>query len=68
MEKFFRSLVGCLLHMIETRPNLMFAASLLSRFMVSPSELHYKNAKRVMRYIKGSKNLGICSRKVGVQG
>ena len=37
----------------------MFAASMLSRFMSSPSQMHYSAAKRVLRYIKGTTDYGI---------
>ncbi|KAF2293784.1 hypothetical protein GH714_004737 [Hevea brasiliensis] len=37
----YRSLIGCLLYLTATRPDLMFAASLLSRFMNSPSVTHF---------------------------
>jgi hypothetical protein len=35
---------------LATRPNVMFAASLLYRFMNSPSYFHLGAAKRVLRY------------------
>ena len=41
----YRSLVGNLLYLTATRPGIMYAASMLSRFMSSPSELHYSAAK-----------------------
>lgn len=43
----YRSLVGSLLYLTATRPDIMFAASLLSRFMQSPSQIHFGAAKRV---------------------
>ncbi|GKV41334.1 hypothetical protein SLEP1_g48880 [Rubroshorea leprosula] len=43
----YRSLVRSLLYLIATRPDLMYAASLLSRFMHSPSQAHFGAAKRV---------------------
>ena len=46
-ETHFRSLVGNLLYLIETRPDIMFATSLLSRFLHYPSHLHLGAAKRV---------------------
>ncbi|KAL2325690.1 hypothetical protein Fmac_024748 [Flemingia macrophylla] len=55
----YRSLIGSLLYLSATRPNIMFAASLLSRFMHSPSEAHYKAAKRVLRYIRGTTDYGL---------
>jgi hypothetical protein len=55
----YRSLIGCLLYLTATRPDLMFSASLLSRFMHSPSVTHFGVGKRVLRYIKGTSDFGI---------
>ncbi|KAK2996036.1 hypothetical protein RJ640_002196 [Escallonia rubra] len=56
---FYRSLVGNLLYLTATRPDIMFAASLLSRFMQAPSHFHLGAAKRVLRYIQGTIDYGI---------
>ncbi|XP_050896348.1 secreted RxLR effector protein 161-like [Lathyrus oleraceus] len=50
----YRSLVGSLFYLTTSRSNLMFAASLLSRFMSKPSHLHLGVAKRVLRYVMGT--------------
>ncbi|XP_057990701.1 uncharacterized protein LOC131173065 [Hevea brasiliensis] len=42
-----------------SRPDILFAVSLLSRFMHSPRETHLTAAKRVLSYIKGTSTLGI---------
>ena len=55
----YRSLIGSLLYLTATRPDLMFAASFLSRFMNSPSENHYGAAKIMLRYVKGTADFGI---------
>ena len=47
-----RGLVGNLLYLIATRPNIMLASSLLSKFMDNPSQLHFGTVKRVLRHIK----------------
>lgn len=60
----FRSLIGSLLYLTASRPDLMYAASLLSRFMQSPSNIHFAAAKRVLRYLKGTVKLGIWFRPV----
>ncbi|GKU97469.1 hypothetical protein SLEP1_g10613 [Rubroshorea leprosula] len=56
---YYRSLIGSLLYLTATRPDLMFAASYLSRFMSAPSKLHLVATKRVLRYIKGTYELGL---------
>lgn len=58
-EGYFRSLVGCLMYLTATRPDIQFAVSLLSRFMHCATETHMKAAKRVVRYIKGTIEFGV---------
>lgn len=48
----FRSLVGSLLYLTDTRPDFMFSASYLSRFMSTPTDVHFAIGKRILRYIK----------------
>lgn len=55
----YRSLIGSLLYLTATRSDLMYSASLLSRFMQQPSQTHFAAAKRVLRYLKGTTQLGI---------
>lgn len=55
----YRSLIGSLLYLTATRPDIMYATSLLSRFMTSPSQVHYGSAKRLLRYLQGTVNFGI---------
>lgn len=55
----YRSIVGSLLYLTITRPDLAYSASFLSRFMNAPSTSHVGAAKRVLRYLKGSINFGI---------
>jgi len=59
MSTWYGSLVGNLLYLIATRPKIMYASSLLFRFMNNPSQLHFGTVKRVLRYIKGTLNFGI---------
>ncbi|CAL2253822.1 unnamed protein product [Prunus armeniaca] len=58
-ESLYRKIVGSLLYLTTTRPDIMFSASLLARFMHNPSEKHYGAAKRVLRYIQGTIYYGI---------
>lgn len=55
----FRSIVGDLLYLCASRPDLMFASSYLSRYMCEPLMKHYQEAKRVLRYMKGTSNFGV---------
>ena len=47
------------MYLIKTRLDIMFVVSLLSRYMHCASELYYKVAKRVLRYIEGTLDHGI---------
>ncbi|KAK5819945.1 hypothetical protein PVK06_024980 [Gossypium arboreum] len=58
-ESTYRSLVGCLLYLIATRPDILFAISMLSRFMHCCNVQHFQAAKRVLRYIKGTLDYGV---------
>jgi len=61
--KRFRSLVGGLIYLTHTRPDIAFSVGVISRFMQQPSKVHYRAAKRVMRYIAGTLEYGIwCSK------
>ncbi|GMP62936.1 LOW QUALITY PROTEIN: hypothetical protein CsSME_00024846 [Camellia sinensis var. sinensis] len=58
-EGLYRSLIGCLMYLIATRPDIMHAVSFLLRFMHCASEVHFQATKRILRYIKGTVNYGI---------
>ncbi|CAL2241824.1 unnamed protein product [Prunus armeniaca] len=59
----FKQIVGSLMYLTATRPDPMFVVSLISRYMESPTELHYQKAKRVLRYLKGTTDLGLFYKK-----
>ncbi|KAJ0452174.1 putative RNA-directed DNA polymerase [Helianthus annuus] len=58
-EVMFRSLVGGLIYLTHTRPDLAYSVSLISRFMQSPSKLHLGAAKRILRYVASTIGFGI---------
>ena len=51
----YRSLVGSLLYLTTTRPDIMFATSLLSRFMQNPSQIHLGVGKRILISIRNQR-------------
>ena len=61
----YKQMVGNLMYLIATRLDMMFAVSLISRFMSDPNELHFTVVKRIMRYLKGTLELGIWYRREG---
>ena len=58
-EGYFRSLIGCLMYLTATCPDILNDVSILSRFMHNASELHLRAAKRIIRYVKGTSDFGV---------
>ncbi|XP_059638620.1 uncharacterized mitochondrial protein AtMg00810-like [Cornus florida] len=56
---FFKSLVGSLRYLTCTRLDILFVVGLVSRFMERPTITHFKAAKRILRYIKGTLDFGL---------
>lgn len=62
----FKQMVGSLMYLTATRPDLMYSVCLVSRYMERPTEQHLLAVKRIMRYLKGTEDFGIMySRKGG---
>lgn len=62
----YKNLIGTLMYLaVATRPDIMFAISYLSQFNDCYGEEHFKCAKRVLRYLKGTKSVGLIFRKTG---
>ena len=55
----YKQLVGSLIYLTATRPDIAFAASFISRFMESPTDSHWKVGKRILRYIAGTTTYGL---------
>jgi len=62
-ETYYKQIVGSLMYITATRPDIMFGVSFISRFMASPTEVHLQAAKRLLRYLKGTINYGIFYKK-----
>nr|GEX61724.1 copia-type polyprotein [Tanacetum cinerariifolium] len=61
----FKQLVGSLMYLTATRPDITYGVSLISRYMESPTEMHWCAAKRILRYIQGTTEFGILYKRGG---
>lgn len=64
-ETFYKQIIGSLIYITTTRPDLQFSVSLLSRYMSKPTTLHLQAAKRVLRYLRGTVDFGIWFKRGG---
>ena len=56
----YQSAVGSLLYLsVATRPDITYAVSNVAKFSASPTTQHWTAVKRIMRYLKGTTNLGL---------
>ena len=47
----YRQLIGCLLYLTYTRPDISYALSVASRYMDQPHEIHWRAAKRILNFV-----------------
>ena len=56
----YQELVGCLMYLaVSTRPDIAYVTNRLARYVSSPSSNHVAVAKRVLKYLHGTKSVGI---------
>nr|GEW98482.1 integrase, catalytic region, zinc finger, CCHC-type, peptidase aspartic, catalytic [Tanacetum cinerariifolium] len=55
----FRSMVGSLIYLTASRPDLVFAICMCARYQAKPTKKHLEALKRVFRYLKGTINWGL---------
>ena len=55
----YRQLIGSLLYLVHTRPDICFTVSALSQFMADPRQRHWVVAKHVLRYLRGTIAYGL---------
>jgi hypothetical protein len=62
---FYCQIVGKLIFLTITRPDLAFAVSIVSRYMAQPQQAHLELVRHILRYVKKTSNYGILYRKNG---
>ncbi|XP_068503128.1 secreted RxLR effector protein 161-like [Phaseolus vulgaris] len=55
----YRGLIGSLLYLTTSRPDIMFVVCFCARYQANPKESHFKAAKRILKYLKGTTNVGL---------
>nr|GEW27336.1 retrovirus-related Pol polyprotein from transposon TNT 1-94 [Tanacetum cinerariifolium] len=55
----YRSMIGSLMYLIASRPDIMFAVCACARFQVTIKTSHLHDVKRIFRYLNGQPKLGL---------
>nr|GEZ13631.1 hypothetical protein [Tanacetum cinerariifolium] len=55
----YRSMIGSLMYVTSSRPDIMFTTCMCARYQANPNEHHVSAVKRIFRYLKGTINLGL---------
>ena len=55
----YKQIIGSLMYLTNTRPNICFVVKTLSQFLVEPRRIHLVATKHVMRYLKGMLDFGL---------
>jgi hypothetical protein len=58
-QRLYRSMIGSLLYVTTSRPDVMQAVGQVAIFQATPKETHVMEVKRIFRYLKGTKDYGL---------
>jgi hypothetical protein len=58
-QKVYRSMIGSLLYLCASRPDIMLSVCMCARYQAAPKECHLKAVKRIVRYLLHTPNFGI---------
>lgn len=62
----YLSVIGALMYLANgTRPDIAFAVNLLARFSSAPTKRHWNDIKHILRYLRGTEDLGLFFKKNG---
>ena len=57
--KQYRGMIGSLLYLSASRPDIMFSVCMCARFQSNPKQSHLSAVKRIIRYLVGTMNIGL---------
>ena len=58
-SSLYRPLVGSLLYLTHSQPDLAYAVDFVTIYMHEPHEIHWKATKRILHYVQGTKHFEI---------
>ena len=58
-QKLYRGMIGSLLYLTTSRPDIMFCVCLCASFQACPKKSHLIALKHIFRYLFGTQNLGL---------
>ncbi|KAJ9557983.1 hypothetical protein OSB04_012597 [Centaurea solstitialis] len=58
-QKNYRAIIGSLLYLTASRPDIVFSTGVCARFQCDPRESHLSAVKRILRYLKGTPDFGL---------
>jgi hypothetical protein len=58
-QKVYRSMIGSLLYLCASRPDIMLSVCMCARFQADPKEVHLRAVKRIMRYLVYTPKFGL---------
>ncbi|GJV58390.1 retrovirus-related pol polyprotein from transposon TNT 1-94 [Tanacetum coccineum] len=63
----YRGMIGSLMYLTSSRPDLIYVVCLCARYQARPSETHLQAMKQIFRYLKGTINMGLIMSSITAQ-
>ena len=58
-QTLYHSMIGSLLYLTTSRPDILFSVCMCARFQANPKETHLIAVKRILRYLKHTPSIGL---------
>ena len=58
-QKLYRGMIGSLLYLTASRPDILFSICMCTRFQSDPRENHYLDTKIIFKYLEETQELGL---------